>query len=210
MFKITGIYKLRHSKNKYRIYLEDESHFDVSELFVNKYDLKIDMELTQKEYDSLREEFAYQQAIYFIAYQPRTVCEVRRKLVKSGVDESVIELSVNRLIEEGYLDDRAYAADFVESKLKKYGRKKIVYDLMKRGVSKQVIDEALMDVSLDKQKETALECALKKLYQMESSNIDFYKKKQRIYAMLCRRGYDYEIIKDIMNRITQEAPEIYR
>ncbi len=201
MFKITGVYKLKHLKNKYRIYLEDDRYFDVSENFMYKFDLKVGMQIHQDEYEQLCKEMAYQQAIYFISYQDRTIKEVRNKLKKCGHDDELIDEMVSLLIDDGYLDDYKYANAFVESKLKKYGRKKIVYDLVRRGVSKKIIDVVLSDSNMDEQINTALECANKKLRQMEDSKINPYKKKQRVYALLCRRGYDYEIVKSVMEKL---------
>ncbi len=226
-YKITGIYKLRKSKNKYRLYVKplinhcsteeiseimsesvdtDDEYFDVSESFVNKYDLSKGRQLNRVEYEKILKEMAYQQALYFIAYQDRTEMEVRRKLVKNNHPAELIDEIIDILTRDNYINDRRYAKLFMEQKIKKQGYKKISYYLKNKGISSALIQEVCQDISEDvdvseEQFLGAVKLANKKLAELEYSNIDKYKKKQRVYSLLVRKGYHYDVISKVMDEM---------
>ncbi len=205
-FKITGIYKLRHRKNKSRIYLtsvqdDTDEYFDVSNSFIEHYDVTIGRVLNEVDYRTIMKEMALDKAIYFIAYQDRTEQEVRRKLLSSGYKHELIDEVVDILKNDGYIDDARYASIFIENRIKKYGIKKLRYDMRKRGISSHIIEEALSHADIDERFDFALQIAQKKLKELEMSTIDSYKKKQRIYSLLARRGYSYDIISQVLDTI---------
>ena len=64
--------------------------------------------------------------------------------------------------DKNYINDRDFAEVFVRDKvnLNKYGSQRIRYELISKGVAKEVIDDVLLPSS-DDELETAMELALK-------------------------------------------------
>ena len=105
--------------------------------------------------------------------------------------------------ERNYINDRLYAESFIQDKtnLNKYGSNKIRYDLISKGVSKDIIDEAL-DLNPDEEYERAFELAHKRIKSYKNDD------KKAIYrklgGYLQRRGYTYDIVSKVLRQILEE------
>ena len=75
----------------------------------------------------------------------------------------------------------------------------IVYDLISKGIEKEIIDQ-YMEEEFDSDDE---EEAIKKLIYKKTSNpseLDL-EKKQKLVASICRKGFSYEKVKRIISNI---------
>lgn len=81
-------------------------------------------------------EQALQKARHYCAYQERCHNETLTKLYGFGLHKTEVEQALAQLVEEGYLNEERFATQFAGGKfrLKKWGRKKIEYELkLKKG-----------------------------------------------------------------------------
>jgi regulatory protein len=86
----------------------------------------------------------YQKAVQLLAARPHFRAELAGKLSRRGYPPEEIDAALDRLTEQGYLDDREAAAGFVEGRLGRgEGRARLQAELAKRGVSEEAIEEAL-------------------------------------------------------------------
>jgi regulatory protein len=85
--------------------------------------------------------------------------EIRRKLGRRGYGEEEVESTVTRLVELGYLDDRAFAEGHVRRRSSGLGRLAISAELAARGVDRAVADEALGRLDADAQLASATRLA---------------------------------------------------
>ena len=71
--------------------------------------------------------------------------EIKEKFLQKGATVSVAETLIERLEKERYIDEERYARAFVSDKFRfaHWGRVKIRYALQLKGISPQLIDEAL-------------------------------------------------------------------
>jgi len=92
---------------------------------------------------------AYGKAVELLARRAHFRAELGRKLGKKGFSEDEVEAALDRLTDQGYLDDRAVAKSFVEAKTARepMGRRRLMADLTKKGapsdVAAEVLDELL-------------------------------------------------------------------
>jgi len=109
----------------------------------------------------------------------------------SGAESAVI---ISNLIRHKFIDDRRYAGYFVrdKQKLNKWGKEKIRYALMNKGLSKEIIDEALEELQVENYEEALRELLIKK--SRELNKYDPYEKKNRLIRFAAQRGFDYELI----------------
>lgn len=148
--------------------------------------------------------FVKQRALRFLAMRAHSERELFLKLKKNNYDEKLIKEVINYLYKMSYLNDFNFAVHFIEEKLKKkrWGRNKIKEALFSKGVKGTTIDEAFSEFENEKNDlELAMESALKKLDQLKKRNFDSKKYYQKISAFLISRGFDFEICREVCEKI---------
>jgi len=87
--------------------------------------------------------------------------ELERKLQQRGYDEGEVAETLERLRGEGLLDDQRTARELIRGRLARapVGRLKLRADLVRRGVAKEIIDEALEAMTPDDDLELVREAA---------------------------------------------------
>ncbi|HEX7171549.1 MAG TPA: regulatory protein RecX [Candidatus Limnocylindria bacterium] len=81
-------------------------------------------------------------AVRFLGTRPRTSWELERRLRRGGADDGVIETTLKRLADLGYLDDAGFARWWGEQRDRHSprGRRMIEAELRQRGVPREVIE----------------------------------------------------------------------
>lgn len=136
----------------------------------------------------------------YCAYQDRCMQEVRTKLATFSISDSDKEKFVKLLVDEGYIDDERYASTFVRSKihLKKWGVNKIRMSLRMKGISDEVIKNALSEIDPEIYREELI----KVLKAKKINEPDPYKRKAKLAQYAMQKGYEpgmvWEVIKSIV------------
>lgn len=133
---------------------------------------------------------AYNQAIRFLAPRARSIKETVVNLKKKGFDSQVIDQTVSTLKQERLLDDREFAALFVESRerFRPKSRFALKYELRQKGISDAIIQETTAGVD---DFDTALRAVKSKLGQWQNLDGETFKKK--VMNHLRNRGFGYEV-----------------
>ena len=73
--------------------------------------------------------------------------EARRKLREKGYGADIIDDVIQRLADNGYLDDKAYAKAYVESRFSGsgHGPHRLSADLVKRSVDRGIVERAVSE-----------------------------------------------------------------
>lgn len=203
--EITAIKAQKRNRQRVSIYLDGEYAFGLSR-FVAGW-LEPGRKLTEAEIVKLQEEdtyeIAFQKALQFINYRPRSVSETRRRLSEKGFEEEVIETTVNRLVEKHLLNDLQFARLWIENRntFRPRSNSLLAYELRLKGVSDDLIAQALESFGGD-QTELAYQAGIKKAKQCQDENrLDFLKK---VGGYLSRRGFHYGIVKPTVERLWEE------
>lgn len=140
---------------------------------------------------------AYNQAIRFLGFRPRSQTEIERYLYDKGYAPEVASHIVERLRQEQYLDDEAFARFWLENRerFRPRGRQALRYELKQKGLDQEVIETALADVDEEESAWTAIEG---KIYRWK--NLEEQEFKQKVMAFLSRRGFNYEVAGQAANR----------
>lgn len=113
--------------------------------------------------------------------------------VTTGRDERVREEYsefskdiIHRLITKGYLDDQKFAEFYVENRFVKKGvsGKRLKMELMKKGISNEIIDEVLNGRNDEEE--------LDKMIARKRAKYD----DEKLIQYLCRQGFSYELVKE--------------
>jgi regulatory protein len=180
----------------------------VSVEVIGRLKLSVGRALGPADEAQLREEgevlAAYDRALDLLAFRARSATELRRRLVQKGIEAPRAEAAVARLVEQGHVDDRAYARAVVRSKALGGGasKRRVGQELARRGVDRQVADDAVAEVWAEEavdQSETVERLARRRLASLRG--LDAPVRRRRLYAFLARRGYDADEIRTAMERV---------
>lgn len=134
--------------------------------------------------------------LHYCAYQDRCTQEVRTKLSTFDMPDAEKEKIVKLLVDEGYLDDDRYASTFVRSKihLKKWGVNKIKMSLKMKGISDEIIGNALSEIDPEIYKDELI----KVLKAKKINDTDPYKKKAKLAQYAIQKGYEPSLVWDAL------------
>lgn len=180
-----------YADNNYLTSLSPEV-FLKSKLKVGDY---IDEEILKKiNADSDRHK-AKEKALRLLSFRAHSKKELENKIKLSSTDESA-QHAVNKMEELGLVNDlefsKAYAKEL--SCLKYYSINRIKYELLKKGVDKSVISEAIEEIEIDEENN------IKKFMQSKRYLcLDDEKVKRRALNALQRLGYSWSQINSVIN-----------
>ena len=146
-------------------------------------------------------------ALRIVERSYKTEKEMRDKLKEKEYTDDQIEKTINFLREYNFINDDSYVKAYINDKLTSRGRQKIKYDLIRKGIDRNLIDEKLSCIDSDDEKNTALNLAKKKYNSIKKSESDIYKINGKLYRFLMSKGYNYELIKDVVNQVINADEE---
>lgn len=193
-------------KERFNIFLEGRYAFAVSSDILLREGLKVDQEISESQVEALikKDEFSsvLDKTLKFLSYRPRSEWEIRQYLVKKQVGEETRKLILGKLNRLKLVDDQAFARWWVEqrSNFRPTGLSLIKMELKQKGISNELIEEIFADEKpLVDERQKAEELAIKKLKSM--INLPVLKSKTRLYGILSRRGFSYEVIKETIDKL---------
>ena len=204
--QISKIERQIKNKERYSIFIDDEFVFGLSGVDVLQYKLKEGEEITQDRYEYLLNNVVYlkarDKAVRYLAYKPRTKTEVVQKLKQDEYTEEIISRVLEEMEKYNYINDEEYTNLYVQylSSKKKYGTKRIKFELERKGIEKDIICKVLNDADFE-EVESAILLLEKKLRGGKMLTPD---SKQRYYGFLARRGYSNDIIKKAFKNFDTE------
>ena len=153
-----------------------------------------------------------QRALRYLGRRHHSVSELRIKLRQKSYDAGLINSVIEELKEKKFLDDKNFAVLFTEENLsvKKWGKNKLRSELLKRGITREIIDEVLAaHLGSDEQTENAEDLARKKYKSLASRKYDKDKLRVKLLTFLSSRGYDYDVSKIAVEKIIGEEEADY-
>lgn len=133
---------------------------------------------------------AYNSSINFLAARTRSSKEVRDNLFKKKFKDDVITEALLMIANEGLIDDREFAAEFVSTREKVRPKSKFAlrYELKKKGISDTIIEDALKNVDECKSALAAIDPKLSTWVKLDKP-----KMKSKMMNLLKNRGFNWEI-----------------
>lgn len=207
---ITDLEQQKNDTSRVSVFVDGEFAFGVHEDLVVKHGLRVGETLTPEEQREIERDDQYvrakQRALDYLAHKPRTEEEVRRKLRRQDAPESVIEDVVDRLYELSYLDDEAYAEDYVRNRFasKKYGPVRIRRELVERGVDRHTAETTVDDFFADKDVRAAARGHAEKRWDRVADEEDPRRRRQKLYRYLRRRGFTSGTINPLLDELERD------
>lgn len=207
--EITRIETQKRKKSRRSVYLDGEFAFGLDQELVIKFGLHEGDLIDESELFPIiqaeEKKSAKDTAIRFLSYRARSEKEVRDKLLGKGFSEDAVASVLAELKAAGLVDDVHFAMAFVHDKmiLRPMGPLLIRQELKKHGLSDSLIELAVEEAFRETTPaEVALEMAQKKLGQ--SKSLDWLKAKKRLADFLYRRGFDWEVTREVLEQLEVE------
>ena len=154
--------------------------------------------LEEQELETLRSSAALSlcknHGMELLSYRPMSAKALQEKLVQKGETAENAEAAVDWLQSRGFLDDERYAGMVVRHYAGKgYGAGRIRQELQRRGVARELWDEALKEMPEQEDK-------LDKFLSSRLKDPGDRAQVQKASAALLRRGYSWEEIRAALAR----------
>lgn len=148
---------------------------------------------------SLTVEEALLKVMNYCVYQDRCHQEVEKKLDDLDMYEDAKAYIISKLIEEDFLNEERFARSYARGKfrIKKYGRSRISRELKAKDISAYNLKAGLSEIDEKEYLNTLKDLAVQKLKALKEPNT--YKKRQKLYQHLAYKGYETNLIYDIIN-----------
>lgn len=208
MGKITKIEAQKKNKDRVNVYIDYEFSFACDVEFIYKLGIKVNDLLEKDDISSLLKNDELKKcknsALRIIEKSYKTKKEIEEKLLAKGFTDDIISSTLTFLKEYNFVDDNRYASLYVKDKMKNQGRNKIKYSLIKKGLSKEVIEENLESIDEDYEKEQALLLAEKRYEILKKRESDDYKLSQKLFRFLASKGYDFQCCNEVIKKVIKK------
>ena len=148
---------------------------------------------------AITEQEAYLQLAALCAQAEHCQQEMRDKMRRWELDETVQNRIIDRLIKERYVDDERYARAFVKDKIRynKWGRRKVQQGLWQKRIDADIQQRVLDEID-EKEYLDVLRPLLKQKRKSIKAESD-YELNQKLVRFALSRGFTFDIIRQCLN-----------
>ena len=210
MDTITAIEPQKRRENRRSIFVNGEFVAGVDEAVIVELGLKVGQHVDgERLTEVLRAEElrkAREAALTLLDYRARTQRELEQRLLRKGYAEDIIAQVLSQLEKVDLVNDERFASDWVSNRLinRPAGRSRMQWELRRKGVSSEIVDEALEQVDDETEFDMALELAQKKL---GGKIIEDRDSRRKLAGFLQRRGFHWDIVSRVLDRVGPEEEE---
>lgn len=195
--KITAIQAQVKRAARYSIFVDEKYAFSLSESALLDQKIVVGQEISSGQLQVFKDvskfDKAYNLVLAYVARRPRSEWELQDYFRRKDIDEEAGGQILARLKDFGYVDDRAFARSWVESRrlLKPISRRRLMLELRQKHVADDIIRSVLEeDETTDR--DTLKELIVRKRKQTR------YQDDQKLMQYLARQGYSYDDIKNAL------------
>jgi len=195
--QITQVKQQKNDKSRYSVFIDGEFAFGLSAEDIAFFGMKEGSEISQEKYDYIKNTLLYikaqDTALKYLGRKMRTEREIIKKL--EDYEEDIIERVLEFLRKYNYVNDLEYSCAYIRQcgRLNPKGSFAIRCKLRQMGVDNKTIDDALEKEEPD---EIGAAAGLIEKKLCGERTVSF-KEKRRLQEFLLRRGYSYDIIKEV-------------
>ena len=181
--------------------LAQEMKIYIHSEIIRKYNVTKGMELSEEEADRLIYENdlrrARERALYLMESRDHSYRELFDKLEKNYSEDICFEVC-NRLAEIGVINDRRYAEKLCRQlyEIKKLGRYRVKHEMRLKGLSSEIIEEAMENFSEEDEPFERLEKLVEQKYERYLTD---RKGVEKVKNALARKGYSFGEIKEVLD-----------
>ena len=205
MSKITALRVGRRPKKRVNISLDGHFAFSLEAEVTLKENLQVGQELSTRRIEALtgfdRCHRCLNTAAHYLSYRPRSEFELRKQLHQRGFDDGTVAAVLDKLKEQGLVDDIAFAQFWKDNResFSPRSQRLTKLELRQKGVAGNIIDQ-IADTIDDE--DSAYRAARSKARSLPLA--DYQSFRRRLGNCLKRRGFSYEVINHTIARLWPE------
>jgi regulatory protein len=202
--RITKIEDQVRDPERVSIFVNDRFAFGLSRRVLGQQPLEIGQYLSPVEIQRLlvadETERAWTAAVRLLSHRPRSRHEIETRLRRRQYSDDAIDGACALLGEQGYLDDQDFARFWVENRTehRPRGRRLLKAELRAKGIDDSIADQVIEESDLD---ETEAARAQARHRWGQLSGLDPFVRKRRLIAYLQRRGYDWDVVRTVVDEL---------
>jgi regulatory protein len=199
---ITALQFQKRNKERVNVYLDGTYAFGLDAMEaarLHKGQVLSDEEIAVLQAQDDRQR-AFNLALRFLSYRPRSRAEVQRYLRDKALPDKVIQVALLRLERAEYVDDEAFARFWVENReqFRPRSQRALRYELRQKGVGEVIIDKVLRDLDDEAAAWRSVEGRLHRWANLPADQL-----RQKLMGYLNRRGFDYATVTVTLEKALQ-------
>lgn len=204
MAVITKIESQKKNQDRVNIYVNNEFFMAIYTELVYSFNLKKGIEIDENNLKNLLKDEMYikakNKALNILSKADQSEKKIKEKLY-SEFEEDTIDKVIDFLKRNNFINDDILAQKIINTNvnLNKCGKNKIKQNLYIKGIDKNSIDDALSEIDDNIEYENAMYLAKKRYNRVK--NEDKRKIYQKISQHLAYKGFNYDIIKRVLNKL---------
>lgn len=133
----------------------------------------------------------------------RTRHELADALRRRKIPEDAAEAVLERMTEVGLVNDEEFARSWVDSRQQRrqLSRMGLRRELQRKGVDRDVVEEALGDVTAEDERAAARALVERRLRSMRG--LDWSVRRRRLAGALARRGFSGEVTAAVLHEVAE-------
>ena len=185
-------------KRRSKVILEDDFTLVLYRGEIKRFGIEEGKPLSEETYQEILQEVllkrARERVLFLLKSSDKTEQELRRKLKDGGYPAEAVDYAINFVKEHRFINDQDYGRRYVEFNSERKSERQIQYELQKKGLDKEVIQDILNEQPVDE--EAQIQAYIKKK-RLKSEEMDF-KERHKVMAALGRKGFSYEAISRVL------------
>ncbi len=201
------------NSSEYRLILDNGQTIDLYEDTILKYDLLLKKQIDEQILNQLikyNEKYkSYYESLKYLKIRIRSKKEIKQFLQKKNYSVDIINQTISKLEQHGYLNDMNFAKSFLTNKLitTSAGPMKIRKELKEHELSKEDIDKVLKDYTEDIQLEK-IKKHISRVIKSNRNKGNVYLKR-KIYIDLNNEGFSPKLIEtELSNLILEDDQDL--
>jgi regulatory protein len=196
--KITSIKQQVKNSERFSIFIDKRYAFSLTSNDLITAGLKVGQEIDSETLDELKDRASLSKATtrsyHLLSYRARSEWEIYSYLNRQKYDNEIIDTVIERLKREGYINDLAFATEWVKnrSSSKNSSVRKLRQELSQKHVDREIISQAIEDADVDEF--SKLKTLIEKLKRQSR-----YDDELKLMQYLSRQGYGYDDIKKALS-----------
>lgn len=204
MAKITALKTQKRRRDRVNIFIDDEYAFSLQSILAAQ--LCRGQELDQGEIQALQRqdaaEKAYETALHYLSYRPRSAGEIERHLQEKGIESEITDRILARLEQAGLVNDQDFANAWVENRqvFRPRGARALRVELRQKGIEEEIVEQALENIDEESNAQAAGRQVVRRLVALEEPVF-----RRRLLGVLLRRGFGYGVARQVTDDLWQET-----
>ena len=145
----------------------------------------------------------FDRAVNLLAFKPRSIAELRERLLeKDWTTPEIVDSVLDKLKEYNYLNDEQFAKSLAASKIrqKPIGRRVLKQKLALKKLDKETVEAALETAFEETPEEEIIERAIEKRLRLKGKP-ETREDAKKFYDFLLRQGFSYDLVSKKMREI---------